>query len=188
MKNQWAVLGVLALLGLGLFGWYTGGYNRAIGLDEQVKSSWAQMEIQLQRRFDLIPNIEATVKGSASYEKGVLTDLTQLRSQWAAAPTVPEKVEAANQFSSVLGRLIAVSENYPDLKANQSFQQMMVVLEGAENRISVERGRYNESVRQFNAYQRSFFGRFFCAKTGLTEPAVYYKVEEKSKQLPAVSF
>lgn len=188
MKNFLVGIAVLALLGLMAFGWYKNGFNRMIGLDEQVKSSWAQVENQLQRRFDLIPNLVNTVKGYASHESNLFTEVTKLRTQWAAAPTVQEKVETANQFSGVLSRLIAVSENYPDLKANQNFLELQAQLEGTENRISVERMRYNQAVQSFNAYQRSFFGRFFASQTGLTQPAVYYKVEEKTKEVPQVTF
>lgn len=188
MKNLFVALGVLAVLALGIFGWYKNGYNRAIALDEQVKSSWAQVENQLQRRFDLIPNLVNTVKGYAAHEKQILTEITQLRSQWGAAPSVADKVEVANQLTGMLSRLIAVSENYPDLKANQNFLQFQVQLEGTENRISVERMRYNQAVQVFNAYQRSFFGRFFTAQAGVNQPAVYFKADEKSKEVPQVNF
>lgn len=188
MKNFLIVLGVLTVLALGIFGWYKNGFNRAIGLDEQVKSSWAQVENQLQRRFDLIPNLVNTVKGYAKHESDIFTEVTKLRTQWAAAPTVAEKVETANQLTGVLSRLIAVSENYPDLKANQNFLQLQVQLEGTENRISVERMRYNQAVQMFNAFQRSFFGRFFCSQTGLMQPAVYFKADERSKEVPQVQF
>ena len=167
MKNFLIVIGVLAVLGLTVFGWYKNGYNNAIALDEQVKSSWAQVENQLQRRFDLIPNLVNTVKGYAAHENQIFTEVTKLRSQWASAPTVGEKVEAANQLTGVLSRLIAVSENYPDLKANQNFLELQAQLEGTENRISVERMRYNQAVQIFNAYQRSFFGRFFASQTSV---------------------
>ena len=188
MKNFLIGLGVLVVFGLILFGWYKGGYNQAIALDEQVKSSWAQVENQLQRRFDLVPNLVATVKGYASHETQIFTEVTKLRTQWMSAPSVPEKVEAANQLTGMLSRLIAVSENYPDLKANQNFLELQSQLEGTENRISVERMRYNQAVQSFNAFQRSFFGRFFCAQTGLNQPAVYFKADERSKEVPKVSF
>jgi LemA protein len=188
MKNFLIVLAVIAGIGLMLFGWYKNGYNTMIRLDEQVKSSWAQVENQLQRRFDLIPNLVNTVKGYAAHEKNLLTEVTKLRTQWAAAPTQPEKVEAANQLTGALSRLIAVAENYPDLKANQNFLTLQSQLEGTENRIAVERMRYNSAVQGFNAYQRSFFGRFFASSTGLTQPAVYFKIDEAAKAVPQVNF
>jgi len=188
MKNFLIVLAVLAGIGLVIFGWYKSGYNHMIALDEQVKSSWAQVENQLQRRFDLIPNLVNTVKGYAAHENQILTEVTRLRSQWAAAPTVPEKVEAANQLTAALSHLIVVSENYPNLKADQTFLTLQSQLEGTENRIAVERMRYNQSVQMFNAYQRSLFGRFFASQVGLNQPAVYFKAEEAAKTVPKVSF
>jgi LemA protein len=136
----------------------------------------------------LVPNLVSTVKGYAAHESQIFIDVTKARSQWASAPTVPEKVEAANQLTGALSRLIAVSENYPDLKANTNFLELQSQLEGTENRIAVERMRYNQSVQFFNAYQRSFFGRFFCSQTGLTQSAIYFKADERSKEVPKVTF
>jgi len=188
MKQLLIVLGVIAVIGFMIFGWYQRGYNTMIALDQQVKSSWAQVENQLQRRFDLIPNLVNTVKGYAEHEKTILEDVTRLRSQWAAAPSVPEKVEAANALTGALSRLLLVSENYPNLKADQTFLTLQSQLEGTENRIAVERMRYNQAVEQFNAYQRSFFGRFFAGQVGLTQPAVYFKAQEGAAQTPVVKF
>jgi LemA protein len=188
MKPIWIFLGALVFLAFMAFGWFQGGYNNMVSLDQQVKSSWAQVENQLQRRFDLVPNLVNTVKGYAEHEKGLLTEVTRLRSQWAQAPTIPEKVEAANALTGALSRLLLVSENYPDLKANQNFLELQSQLEGTENRISVERMRYNQAAQQFNAYQKSFMGRFFASKTGLTEPAVYFKAQEGAIQAPVVKF
>ena len=188
MKKIWIVLAVIAVLGFMAFGWYQSGYNNMIALDQQVKSSWAQVENQLQRRFDLIPNLVNTVKGYAEHEKNLLTEVTRLRSQWAQAPSIPEKVEAANALTGALSKLLMVSENYPDLKANQNFLELQSQLEGTENRIAVERMRYNQAVEQFNAYQQSFLGRFFAGKTGLKQPAVYFKAQEGAIQAPVVKF
>ncbi len=188
MKNLLIALGVIVVLGLMAFSWYKGGYNQMISLDEQVKSSWAQVENQLQRRFDLIPNLVNTVKGYAEHEKTTFEDVTRLRTQWAQASTVAQKVDTANALSATLSRLLAVSENYPQLKANENFLGLQTQLEGTENRISVERMRYNDAVRLLNAYQRSFFGRFFASQAGVTEPAVYFKSNEQAKEVPQVKF
>ena len=182
------LLVIVALLTVSAYSFFAGNYNTFVRLDQAVKSAWAQVENQLQRRFDLVPNLVATVKGYASHETQIFTEVTKLRTQWMSAPSVPEKVEAANQLTGMLSRLIAVSENYPDLKANQNFLELQSQLEGTENRISVERMRYNQAVQSFNAFQRSFFGRFFCAQTGLNQPAVYFKADERSKEVPKVSF
>lgn len=188
MKNVWIVLGVIAVLFLMAFMWYKDGYNRAIALDEQVKSSWAQVENQLQRRFDLIPNLVNTVKGYAAQEQEIFTEVTRLRSQWGQAQSVPEQVDTANALGSALSRLLVVAENYPALKSNQNFLALQTQLEGTENRIAVERMRYNEAVQGFNSFQRSFFGRVFTAQAGLTEPAVYFKSQEAAQVAPVVNF
>lgn len=189
MKSIWIILGAVVFLGMMAFGWYQGGYNQIVSLDQQVKSNWAQVENQLQRRYDLIPNLVNTVKGYAAHEKGILEDVTRLRSQWGQAATVPEKVDAANQLSGALSRLLLVSENYPNLKADQNFLTLQSQLEGTENRISVERMRYNEAVQAFNSYQKSLFGGFFAKATGLTQEAVYFKTETpEARAVPKVQF
>ena len=188
MKKILIVLGVLVVLGLMAFGWYRQGYDTAISLDEQVKSGWAQVENQLQRRNDLIPNLVNTVKGFAAHEKSILTEVTRLRSQWGEAKTVNEKIDTANQLTGALSRLLMVSENYPQLKSNENFLALQSQLEGTENRIAVERMRYNEAVQQFNRFRRSLFGRFFSSKAGLQNDAVYFKAAESAKQVPQVNF
>jgi len=179
---------VLILIGLVVFGWFRSGYDRAIQLDEQVKSGWAQVENQLQRRNDLIPNLVATVKGFATQEKTIFTEVTRLRSQWAEAKTIPEKIDKANEITASLSRLLLVAENYPQLKSNENFLALQSQLEGTENRIAVERMRYNQSVQNFNAFRRSFFGRFFSSWAALTEPAAYFQSTETASQVPPVNF
>jgi LemA protein len=188
MNKLLIALAVIVVLAFMAFGWYQSGYNQMIGLDQQVKSSWAQVENQLQRRFDLIPNLVNTVKGYASHEKDILEEVTRLRSQWGQAATVPDKVAAANSLGSALSRLLMVSENYPNLKADQSFLELQSQLEGTENRIAVERMRYNQAVQQFNTYQQSLFGSFFASMTHLTQAAVYFKAPEQAEQAPVVKF
>ncbi len=189
MKNVWIALAVIVVLGIMAFGWYQGGYNQIVSLDQGVKSGWAQVENQLQRRYDLIPNLVNTVKGYAAHEKDILEEVTRLRSQWGTAATVPEKVDAANALSGALSRLLMVSENYPNLKADQTFLTLQSQLEGTENRIAVERMRYNETVQAFNSYQKSLFGAFFASKTGLNKEAVYFKTETpEAHQVPKVNF
>ncbi len=188
MKTLWIVLGVIALVVLMLGGWLIGGLNHVVRLDETVNSSWAQVENQLQRRNDLIPNLVSTVKGYAGHEKELLTRVTQLRSQWGKAATQASKMETANQMSSAISRLLLVAENYPDLKANQNFLALQSQLEGTENRIAVERMRYNASVKVFNAYRRTVFGGIFASMRGLTEPREYFEVAETAKEVPVVKF
>ena len=188
MEKFLAVLGILVLIGAIIFGWYRRGYDRAVMLDERVKSGWSQVENQLQRRNDLIPNLVNTVKGFAAQEKNILTEVTRLRSQWGEARTVEEKMDNANQLTGALSRLLLVSENYPELKSNENFLALQSQLEGTENRISVERMRYNQAVQDFNSFSRSFFGRIFISGAGITQPAVYFKAAEGTQQVPQVSF
>ena len=188
MKTVWIVLGVIFLVALIAGGWFIGGLNHVVRLDEAANSAWAQVENQLQRRNDLIPNLVNTVKGYAAHEKGLFTEITQLRSQWAKAQTRDQKIETANQMTGALSRLLLVAENYPDLKANQNFLALQSQLEGTENRIAVERMRYNNSVKIFNTYRRTVFGSFFASMRGLNQPREYFEVAEGAKEVPKVSF
>jgi len=188
MNKGLIVIITIILLLLIAFGWYRSGYNKAISLDENVKSSWAQVENQLQRRNDLIPNLVNTVKGFASQEKNIFTEVTRLRSQWGKAQNIDEKIDTANQMTSAISRLLLVAENYPQLKSNQNFLTLQTQLEGTENRIAVERMRYNRSAEAFNRFRRSFFGRFFAAQAGVDKPAKYFKAVETAATPPKVEF
>jgi LemA protein len=188
MKTIWIVLGIVALVVLILVGWLISGLNHVVRLDEAANSAWAQVENQLQRRNDLIPNLVNTVKGYASHEKGLFTEITKLRSQWAQAQTRQEKIETANQMTGALSRLLLVVENYPDLKANQNFLALQSQLEGTENRIAVERMRYNNSIKAFNTYRRTVFGAFFASLRGLTQPREYFEAAETAQEVPVVKF
>lgn len=187
MKGSAWIIILFAILFLGIM-WWINGYNNAIRLDEATKASWAQVENQLQRRNDLIPNLVNTVKGFAKQEREIFTEVTKLRSQWGKAESRDAKIENASAMSGAIGRLLLVAERYPQLKSNQNFLTLQSQLEGTENRISVERRRYNESVRAFNTFQRKFFGKMFAQIAGVTEPAEYFEVEEKAKEVPVVSF
>ncbi|MBL7092112.1 MAG: LemA family protein [Candidatus Omnitrophica bacterium] len=188
MKKGVLILIVAVVFLLGLAGWFIRGLNYVVILDENVNQSWAQVENQLQRRNDLIPNLVNTVKGYAGHERGVFTEVTQLRSQWASAATRGEKITAAREMGGVLSRLLLVAENYPDLKANQNFLTLQSQLEGTENRIAVERRRYNQAVMGFNAYRRTVFGSLFARMRGLIKPAEYFEAEEEAARVPEVKF
>jgi len=188
MKNVWIVVGIIALVVLITVGWFIGGLNHVVQLDEAVNSAWAQIDNQLQRRNDLIPNLVNTVKGYASHEKALLTEITELRSQWGKAQTRQEKIDTANQMTQALSKLLLVAENYPDLKANQNFLALQSQLEGTENRIAVERMRYNNAVKVFNAYRRTVFGSMFASMRGLTQPREYFEAAEGAKEVPQVKF
>ncbi len=188
MKKVLIVIGILLLVFFMAFGWIRSGYDTAITKDENVKSAWAQVENQLQRRNDLIPNLVNTVKGFARQEKDIFTEVTRLRSQWGQSPSVPDKIANANAMSGALSRLLLVAENYPQLKSNQNFLALQSQLEGTENRIAVERMRYNQAVRDFNTFRRTFFGRFFTSLAGVPEPAVYFEADDAARQVPQVQF
>jgi len=162
--------------------------NRLVALHENAQTAWAQVETVLQRRYDLIPNLVATVKGYAKHEKGLLEEVTRLRSQWGAARTVDEKVKAAGQLEGTLSRLLLVAEQYPDLKANQGFRDLQHELAGTENRISVERQRYNEAVRAYNTAVRQFPGSLVAGIRGFSADATYFEAAAPAKQTPKVDF
>jgi len=188
MKKFLIGIGILFLVVLMAFGWFRNGYDTAVTKDERVKSAWAQVENQLQRRNDLIPNLVNTVKGFAAQEKGIFTEVTRLRSQWGQSASIQDKIENANAVSGALSRLLLVAENYPQLKSDQNFLALQSQLEGTENRIAVERMRYNQAVQDFNTFRRTFFGRFFTSLAGLTQPAVYFEAEAEAAQVPQVQF
>ena len=156
-------------------------------MDEEVHSRWAQVENQLKRRFDLIPNLVETVKGYAKHEKDIFENLAKARTSYFQANSIQKKAAAAGGLENALSRLLMLQENYPDLKANESYLKLMDSLEGTENRIAVERKRYNESVRAVNTYRRTVVGRFFAALAGV-EAAEYFKLSEGEQQVPQVKF
>ncbi len=163
-------------------------YNGIVSKHETITAKWAQVENQLQRRNDLIPNLVNTVKGYAAHEKNVFEDVTNARSQWAKAGTVEEKVKAASRIDAALARLLLVVENYPNLKADQTFLKLMDELSGTENRIAVERMRYNDAVRDYNITVRTFPGNFIARMYGYRPATEYFKAEEKAKAAPEVKF
>jgi LemA protein len=122
------------------------------------------------------------------HERATFERITELRSQWAQLGTAQEKIDAANQISQAIGRLLLVAENYPELKANENFLSLQAQLEGTENRIAVERMRYNDAVKTFNAYQRTIFGSVFCSLRGLNQPRVYFQAAEGAREVPKVIF
>lgn len=163
-------------------------YNGIVTKHETITAKWAQVENQLQRRNDLIPNLVNSVKGYAAHEKTVFEDVTKARSQWAGASTLNDKVKAAGQMDAALARLLLVVENYPQLKADQTFLQLMDELSGTENRIAVERMRYNESVRDYNITVRRFPANIVAGIFGYKVATEYFKAEEKAKTVPEVKF
>jgi LemA protein len=182
-----ALVGAVAVAALVVGGCAYSGYNRAIGLDERVDADWAQVENVLQRRYDLIPNLVETVKGYAGHEKEIFEAVAESRTKYFAAGNREEKIEAANGLERALSRLLVLKETYPELKAQTSFLSLQDELAGTENRIAVERKRYNDAVRELNAYVRQFPGRIFAGWAGV-EQAKYFEVAEEAKAAPKVNF
>ncbi|MDH4100477.1 MAG: LemA family protein [Nitrospirota bacterium] len=190
--KKWLVLAT-AVIGITLFVLTTMLYlalnarNALVKLDEGAKSSWAQVENQLQRRSDLIPNLVETAKGYAAHEKEIFEHVADARAKLAGAGTVPDKIAAANEVSSALSRLLVVVENYPNLKADQTFARLMDELAGTENRLSVERMRYNLAIEDYNRKVRFFPSNLVADYFGFKE-RVYFKAPEEAKQAPKVDF
>ena len=162
-------------------------YNKFVSQEEAVKAQWAQVQNQLQRRNDLIPNLVETVKGYASHEEGVFKEIAESRAKLAGATTPAEQIAAANQQSAALGRLLVIVENYPNLKANEQFNRLMDELSGTENRISVERMRYNERVQEYNTSRRQFPG-VLTAKIFTFKDYPLYEAPPEARQVPKVKF
>ena len=163
-------------------------YNNLVRLRQKVKNSWSQIDVQLQRRFDLIPNLVETVKGYMSHEEGVLEKVTELRTSWANAGTVKEKAELDNQLSGALKTIMAVSENYPDLKANQNFSELQQELQNTENKISFSRQFYNDSVTMYNTKLEVVPSNIIASMFGF-KPEELFKVEgEEARKNVKVDF
>jgi LemA protein len=162
-------------------------YNRFVSQEEAIKAQWAQVENQLQRRNDLIPNLVESVKGYAQHEEGVFKEIADARSRLLAAKSPEETIAAANQQTSALGRLLAIAENYPQLKANEQFNRLMDELAGTENRIAVERMRYNERVQEYNTGRRQFPSNVTAKMFGFKEYP-FFQAPPEAKQVPKVNF
>jgi LemA protein len=182
-----AVVAVIAILAIGMIGWGVGQYNKIVTMDEAVKAQWAQVDNQLKRRYDLIPNLVETVKGYATHEKQLFENIAEARTKYFQAPTTAQKIQASNQLEGFLSRLLVLKETYPQLKANESFLKLQDSLEGTENRIAVERKRYNEVAQTLNTYRRSVFGSIIASVAGV-QPAAYYEIPAAEKEAPKVKF
>jgi LemA protein len=181
------VVGIIVVLGVIVSGWYVGTRNTLITLEESIDASWAEIDNQLKRRSDLIPNLVATVKGFATQEREVFIQIAEARSKLAGASTVGETAQGYNQLQSALSRLLVIVERYPELKSNQNFIRLQDELAGTENRIAVSRKRYNDSVRVFNTKIRRFPSSVVANMMGL-EKREYFEIEEGAREVPEVDF
>jgi LemA protein len=187
LKTVLIIVGILILIILVPFLYLKGTYNTLVTMDEGVKAAWAQVENQLQRRYDLIPNYVETVKGYAKQEREVFIKVTEARSKVAGANSINDKIQANNQLSSALSRLLVVVERYPDLKSNANFIRLQDELAGTENRIAVERRRFNETVKLFNTKIRRFPTNMIAGMFGF-EKAAFFEVPKERQEAPKVKF
>ncbi len=183
-----AVLGLLLLVVLIGFGQYVGVKNTLVTKNEAVKASWSQVDIVLQRRADLIPNLVETVKGYAKQEQTVFGDIAKARSALLSAGSPQEKIAANGQLDGALGRLLVIVENYPQLKSNENFLRLQDEIAGTENRIAVERKRYNDSLQDYNTYVQQFPNSLFAGFAGFKPNEAYFQASEGSRAVPKVNF
>lgn len=196
MKKSLIVIAVIAVVALAMFGWVKNTYNRLVQSEEGVTAAWAQVENVYQRRADLIPNLVATVKGYAEHERETLEAVTAARADATKVTVSPDQLDeqsiaafqaAQNQLTGALGRLIAIAENYPDLKANQNFSDLQAQLEGTENRIAVERQKFNDAALEYNKQVRVFPDNIIASIFGLKTKG-YFKASEGAENAPKVEF
>lgn len=196
MKKGLVIFIIIAAVVLGIFIWTKNAYNGLVRFDEQVSAAWSQVENVYQRRADLIPNLVATVKGYASHEQETLEGVISARSKATQITVDPANLsaseiarfqEAQGELGSALGRLLMITENYPDLKANQNFRDLQAQLEGTENRIATERMKYNETAKSYNTMVRSF-PKNIIASIFNFEPKGYFKASEGAQNAPKVEF
>lgn len=182
-KTKWIILGVVIIIVV----WAISGYNGLIKAEQAVNVSWGQVETDYQRRMDLIPNLVNTVKGNTEQEKEVFGALAEARTKYGGSVKVEDKINAAQNFESALGRLLVIAENYPDLKSSQAFRDLMTNLEGSENRISVSRKNYNESVGAYNVKIKTF-PRNILAGIFNFEAKTLFESQDGAEKAPIVDF
>ena len=188
MKKSLLVIAVLAFVALGVAGMYIGRRNQMVIKNQAVNAAWAQVDVVLQRRADLIPNLVETVKGYAAQEQTVFGDIAKARSALLGAQTPADRIAANGQLDGALGRLLAIVENYPQLKSNENFLRLQDELAGTENRIAVERRRYNEAVQDYNTYVQLFPNNIFAGWAGFKPNTAYFSAAGASRETPKVQF
>ena len=188
MKKLLIVVVVLAIVALAIGGMYVGRRNQMVIKNQTVAASWAQVDVVLQRRADLIPNLVETVKGIAAQEQTVFGDIAKARAALLGAQTPAERIAANGALDGAIGRLLAIVENYPQLKSNENFLRLQDELAGTENRIAVERRRYNEAIQDYNTYIGLFPNNIFASWAGFKPNPAYFVASETSREVPKVQF
>ncbi|PYP91169.1 MAG: LemA family protein [Candidatus Angelobacter sp. Gp1-AA117] len=182
------VLVILVLIVLAIFGSYVSAKNQMVAKNEAVKSAWSQVDVVLQRRADLIPNLVETVKGITAQEQTVFGDIAKARSTLLSAAPPAEKIAANQQLDGALGRLLAIAENYPQLRSSENFLRLQDELAGSENRIAVERKRYNDTLQDYNTFVQTFPNSIWANMAGFHRNDAYFAASEGSRQVPKVDF
>jgi LemA protein len=188
MKVLGGIVAVLLILALIFGGMYISSRNQMVTLNEAVKSDWAQVDVVLQRRSDLIPNLVETVKGIAAQEVTVFDDIAKARAQYLSSQTPADKIAASNQLYGMEMKVLALAENYPQLKSNESFLKLQDELAGTENRIAVERTRYDDAIQEYNTFIGRFPANIFAGWAGFKRNDAYFAAPEAARQVPKVQF
>jgi LemA protein len=188
MKAVLAIVAVIVIVALIVGGSYVSSRNQMVTLNETIKSNWAQVDVVLQRRADLIPNLVETVKGFAAHEEIVYGDIAKARSALMNAQTPQDKIAANGQLDGALSRLLVIVENYPQLKSNENFLRLQDELAGTENRIAVERKRYSDSIQAYNTYIGQFPNSIFAGWAGFKRNDAYFSASPTSREAPKVQF
>lgn len=190
-RGLWIAVGIIVIVvivALIIFGSYVSSKNQMVAKQVAVQTQWSNVQTQLQRRADLIPNLVSTVKGYATHEETIFTNIANARAGLLNARTPKDAIQANGQLDSALGRLLAISENYPNLKANQNFLALQDQLEGTENRIAVERRRYNLALQDYNTYIRQFPNSIWAGMAGFQPNNAYFEANPGSQNVPTVKF
>lgn len=188
MKGFVAVIVVVLILALGIGMYYVSARNQMVTKNETVKSNWAQVDVVLQRRSDLIPNLVETVKGYAAQEQTVFGDIAKARAQYLQAQTPSDKIAASNQLYGMELKVLALAENYPQLKSNENFLRLQDELAGTENRIAVERKRYDDAIQDYNTFVGQFPNNVFAGWAGFKRNDAYFNAPEAAREVPKVQF
>lgn len=184
--GTYVLIGVVALAAL-FGGWYALTYNSLVAADQGVNAKWAAVETQYQRRVDLIPNLVSTVKGTSGFEQETLAEITRLRSQWQTQTAQADRVKTANELETAISKLLLITENYPELKSTQAYADLMVQLEGTENRVAFARNEFNEAVRGYNVNVQSLPNSIVASSMGL-KPKEFFQAAKGADAAPTVKF
>ena len=188
MRTLVIALVVVLVIALAFGSMYISRRNEIVALQEAIRAAWAQVDVAMERRADLIPNLVATVKGFAAHEQKAIEEVSQARAALLGAKTPQDRIGANERLDGALGRLLAVVENYPNLKANENFLRLQDELAGTENRIAVERRKYNESVQRYNTYIQLFPNNLVAGIGGFQRQDAYFRAEGRAREVPEVKF